>query len=150
MSSVHETILTSVKSVIEGLSLDGISASNVIVCKVPTDRNGVLPQPPGVLIAPYGTRTIVSGTNLSDDYSYPVLIALIQKSNTNQTENRDRAQEWSERITRAFVNRRLSGVATSCGCKLVTDVKFDAGAFFSAMVDCNVIQLAFISREARG
>lgn len=150
MASVSETILTSVKSIVQGLSLDGIQSANIMAGKVPTSRKDLLPAFPGVLIAPYGNRTIIGGTNRSDDYSYTVLIAMLQASNTSQTENRDRAQLWSERIVRAFVKRRLSGVSQSYNCTLTSDVKFDAASFTQAMIDINVIQLAFITREARG
>lgn len=150
MSATYTNILNAVKSTIQGLSLDGVASSNIVIGKVPTDRVGLLAATPGILIAPFGSSSVVGGTNINDDISYPVLIAMLQTSNTDQAANRDRALTWSGRISSVFRKSRLSGVPTVYQCNLTSDTKFDSSAFFTANVDVNVIQLQFINREARG
>lgn len=150
MASVYTNILNAVCSEIQSLQLEGISPANVVIGKVPTDRQGLLPSLPGILIAPFGSSTIVGGSNLRDDIAYPVLIALLQASNTSQTENRDRALLWSESISRAFRNQRLADVPTVNTCRLKSDTKFNASQFFTANLDVNVIVLQFENRETRG
>ena len=150
MPATLTSIMNSVQSGIRGLALDGINPDNVVIGKVPTDRKGLLPALPGILIAPYGNTTIIGGTNLRDDVSYPILIAMLQAGNTSQTENRDRALQWSESIARKFRKQRLEGVADVYACQIVSDVKFDSTFLFTANIDVNVIQLQFLNREARG
>lgn len=150
MPSVYTSILNAVQSEIQSLSLHGIDPANIVVGKVPSDRQGSLTSLPGVLIAPWGTSSIVGGSNLRDDIAYPVLIALLQASNTSQTENRDRALLWSETISRTFRNQRLAGVSSVNICRLTSDTKFDAQQFFTANLDVNVVILQFENRETRG
>ena len=149
MSSIYETILQAVASEIQGLGLTDIPSTSVVVGKVPTDRKDLLQTIPGIVVTPWGDSLEVGGSNVSDDIGYPVFIAMIQKSNTSQSENRDRALQWSESIVKKFRNKRLAGVSTTYICRVKRDSKFDPSMFFSANVDVNTILLSFENRELR-
>lgn len=150
MNSTHLTIRDAVQSEIRSLALEGVQSSNIVVAKVPTDRKGLLPALPGLIISTWGSAKVVGGSNIRDDIGYQILVAMVQASNTDQTENADRASYWSERISRKFRLQRLNGVPSVNTCRLISDVKFDKSAFFDANKDVSVIVLQFENREARG
>jgi hypothetical protein len=121
-ASLEESILTTVQSEIQGLSLDGIASGNVIVGKVARDHRRDLKDLPGVVIACFSRKRLLpGGTNASNDIEYPILVVTLQKTTQDQLENRDRSLDWHERILTKFHDKRLGAVT---GLPTVVDPSF--------------------------
>lgn len=111
--SVWFQILAAVQARVQGLSLSGVSSSNIDVRKVPSDRNLTLP---GIVIC--GLKEAappLQGTVNLDDVIYPVLIGCIEADNQESTltANLNRHTLWRQTIRRSFhAQPRLAGVPT--------------------------------------
>lgn len=149
MTSTYQSILSAVQSEIQGLDLTGIDDANVVVMKVPTARKGALPGFPGVVIAPFGQKRELAGTNEQDDISYPVLVAYIATNGEDPTANLDRALTWHQQIEKHFINQRLTGVSSVLTCTYDPRDVFDPAKFFDGY-DAGGVILRFVSRESRG
>ena len=150
-TSTYKTILDAVQSEIQGLELTAIDSTSVVVHKKATDREDTLPELPGVVIAPMGARTIsdTAGTNAKDDIIYPVLVAVLQVGNQDQSTNFDRFTNWTELIIKHFIHQRLTGAATVCTTSVDPRDAFDSVAW-TDNIDASGMVLRFLSRETRG
>lgn len=110
--SVLYRILTAVQARVQGLALTGVTSSNIVVRKVPTDRGVTLP---GIIICPIKESTPANeGVQALDDVLYPVLIVCSESDNQESTlaANMNRHTLWRQTIRRAFSsNPRLTGVS---------------------------------------
>ena len=147
--STYEAIKAGVNLAIQGMGLPGITSANVVVGKVARDRKDLLPNLPGILIANYGNKAPVGGTNLRDDIPYQVLIAAVQASNQDQLLRADLITYWIEKIGSYFRKQPFPSVPSVYTCDVMQDVNFDVGSFGNN-VDVSLLVLKFISRESRG
>jgi len=150
MTATLETILRTVQSEIQGLSLVDIADDHLHVQKVPSTRNFTASDFPAILIAPAGAPKFnkTGGTNLRDEIEYPVGVYIVDADNQDQTVNRNKYLNWYEIILKKFRTPRLSGVDTIINSYvspgLVVDPGwFEAGEFHAGMT------LWFISWETR-
>lgn len=156
MASVLEDILQAVKTGITGLSLSGLSSSNVLVQKVPSIRPADLPAAtsgPFVVVAPLGAEQIdpAAGTNLRDDKVYPIIAAIVAVDSQSQSANRDTYLTWRQTIIRKF-NHNLtafSGVSTVINSVVQPQAIVDPDAFFGRNVFVSAMLVQVTSREPR-
>ncbi len=142
---------------VQGLNLPGIPPGNVVLCQVPAVEIARMNSQnlPAIVIAPYGSETIMSGGNQRDDVTYPVLVAIvastrIEDENVNQKQLADFEQRlgWREAIRRAFSNQRLTQ-------ELIYKIEIqslpivDAGAFQQRNLFVSGFVLRLTNRETR-
>lgn len=112
--SVEYQCLLAVQARIAALTLSGIDAADVIVRQVPTERNVTLPA---IVVAPqrsiHATR---EGSNLRDDVTYGVYVAIFAADNQALTANTATYTKWIQQIAKAFRGQRLSAVSESIIC----------------------------------
>lgn len=158
MASVYKQILDAVRLGCQSLVLEGVDPANVIIHKVPSDRQEYLPKVlPAIIVAPLGRPTLspTEGTNEKDVIRYPVMVALIQKStvlasgSAPQSENLDRMLEWHEKSRRLFIHQNLTGVSTEPYCTVEPGDTFNPAAFGKGL-DAGGMVLRFRSEETRG
>lgn len=106
MASTWDTLMSAVKTRIEGLNLTGIEDENIVVQLVADWQAGNGPDVPAILIAPAGAEVATMATNVSDDVMYPVGVAIISAENRDQSTHRERNLEWREQIRREFSYQR--------------------------------------------
>ncbi len=149
--SVYMNILEAVQSEIKTLLLSGIVDANVVLQKVPIERDSTLPGLPGILIAPVGTQNIspTGGTNVRDEIGYPAAVAVLQKGNQDQATNFDRFLNWQRLIRRHFIHQRLTGVTEVNKTTVEPKDAFDATAWFEH-VDASATVYRFWTWESRG
>ncbi|HEV8000909.1 MAG TPA: hypothetical protein VGP63_13580 [Planctomycetaceae bacterium] len=106
-------VMLDIQSAIQGAitngTLVGLSTSNVVIQKVPTDRNQSLPC---VIIAPSGEEDPGTGVNDRDDITYSVLIALVNNDNQDQAANYEQELNWRQNIRRLFHMKQLGPLTT--------------------------------------
>ena len=153
--SVHYSCLLAVQGALQGLSLPGITSSNIVVVKFPwldrAEAAGLVSGYPAVLISPFGHETMFrsEGTNVRDDVTYPCLVVFIQAPDNDLRANQNRYLLWRQMTHRAFRNQNLPGVNEIITCRVEpheigVHEEFVKGVWHSATV------LEFISREVRG
>ena len=116
MAALYDCLVELQKQV-QALELPGIPAGNVVLCQVPAVEIARMNsrQLPAVVIAPFGAEAVVAQSNLRDDITYPVLVAIVASTkidgeNTNDKQLADFEQrlQWRETIRKAFSNQRLT------------------------------------------
>ena len=116
LDSLHNRCLAAAQARVRMLALAGLTNDNVLVRKVPIDRNlagGDGSGLPAVVLSPRrAAMPNTTGTNGLDDVQYDVLIVIFDRDNQEPTFelNLDRHLLWREQIARAFRNQRLIGV----------------------------------------
>lgn len=149
MTAILETILTSVKTQIESLTLTDIANGSIIIQKVPSTRNFTSSDFPAVLIAPNTPKHNPSqGTNLRDQIEYQVSVIIVDNDDQNQTVNRDKYLTWYEEIVKKFRTPRLTGASTVVNSYVTPGVVVDPGWFEVGEYHAG-ITLWFISWETR-
>lgn len=153
-TSVHYRCMTAAQSRIQGLLLDGISNSDIIVRKMGTDRNiGVefITRYPAIILSSNGIEDQPpnAGTNIRDDVGYPVICSVIAKDQVELEKNHEKYLKWREQINRAFRGQRLPGVSEIYIGRVqpaqIADIpSWLAGKFHTSLI------LRFYSREVRG
>lgn len=146
--SIHYRCALAAQSRIRLIGLDGMDEDNVIVRKVPTDRDTARPC---VLLSTFGTETQppTAGTNIRDDVGYPVLCSFVFADQHTVQQNHNKLLKWREQINRAFHNQRLPGVSEIIygvvqPAQIVDLPAWLIGKFHSSMI------LRFTSRHSRG
>ena len=150
--SVYMQILEAVQSELKTLALSGITDQDIILLKVLTDRDSMLPTLPGIIIAPFGAQTsnATSGTNIRDEIGYPVAVVTLQKGNQDQLANFDRSLNWNRLIRRHFIHQRLTGVIEVNRTTVEPKDAFDPGAWKNLNLDVNATVYRFWTWETRG
>lgn len=65
---------------------------------------------PALIITPGDMRVdVTAGTNVRDDYAFPVLVQIVDKDANDQYDNLSTYLKWREQIFRAFHQQRLDG-----------------------------------------
>lgn len=158
MASIYSQLLAEVQKKCKTLLPTGVDSANVVIQKVPSEREKYLPTTlPAIIVAPVGRATIsaTEGTNASDVIRYPILIALLQKSSTGDTgsaqqeDNRERMLKWHQDIRHAFINQKIKGVEGTPYCTVEPGDTFNPAAFFKNH-DAGGMVLRFRSKERRG
>ena len=90
--------LDAVQTVIQGLSMSGLESSDIVVRKLPWNREAITE---GVFIHPV-TERYGRGTNARDDVEYGVMVTMIKSSNQNLTGNMDAFLLWRQQISAAL------------------------------------------------
>ncbi len=147
MSRFYE-ILTAVQSLVVDLALEDVDAANVVVMKVPAARGGLLPELPGVVIAPGEGPRLEVATAAADDLVYPVQVATVQAGNQDGATKLDRALRWREDLTDAVRHQRLATVDSVYDCQVEPLPAFETAAWL-AQYDVSGLLLNFRSREVR-
>lgn len=149
MTAILETILTSVKTQIESLTLTDITDESIIIQKVPSTRNFTSSDFPAILIAP-GTpkHNPALGTNLRDQIEYQVGVFIVDADQQNQTLNRDKYLTWYEEIVKEFRTPRLTGASTVVNSYVTPGAVVDPGWFEVGEYHAG-ITLWFVSWETR-
>ena len=96
--AILKDCLDAVRTMILGLSLADLTSANVVVRKLPWNRE---PLDEGVFIHPVPER-YGQGTNLRDDVGYGVMVTMIRKSNQNLTSNMNAFAVWRQSISNAL------------------------------------------------
>ncbi|MCK9356398.1 MAG: hypothetical protein M0R22_04510 [Dehalococcoidia bacterium] len=110
--AVQYQCMTAIQVKVQALSLSGVATASVVIREVPSKQDMTLPA---VVIAPQ-KPTVTGITNVSDDYTYGIFIAIFAADNRALTANTAKYAKWLQQITRAFQNQRLSAVAESVIC----------------------------------
>lgn len=149
MTAIFESILTTVQSEIQGLSLTGIANDHVIIQKVASTRDFENEHFPAILIAPGPVKfNKTGGTNLRDEIEYNVGVYIVAADNQDQSANRNQYLTWYETILKKFRTPRLTGVDTVINSyvspgPVVDPSWFEVGEYHAG------IGLQFISWEPR-
>jgi hypothetical protein len=106
---VMQDIQSAIQGAITGGTLVGLTTGNVVIQKVPTDRNQSLPC---VIIAPSGEEDPATGVNDRDDITYNVLVALVNNDNQDQAANYEQELNWRQNIRRLFHMKQLGPLTT--------------------------------------
>ena len=86
-------------------TLVGLSAANVVINKLATDRNQALPA---VVISPtQEDLPAAGGLNDRDDITYNIAVALVNNDNQDQTANFEQELNWRQNVRRLFHNQKL-------------------------------------------
>jgi len=149
MTAILETILTTVKSEIELLTLTDITDDSIIIQKVPSTRNFTSTDFPAILIAPSTPRhNPKEGTNERDQIEYQVGVFIVDADQQNQILNRDKYLTWYETIVKKFRTPRLVGVDSVVNSYVTPGAVVDPGWFEAGEYHAG-ITLWFISWETR-
>jgi hypothetical protein len=128
-------------------TLVGLSAANVVIQKLATDRNQALPA---VVISPVQEEMPPEGgVNDRDDITYNIVLALINNDNQNQTANFEQELNWRQNIRRLFHNQKLGPLTTEnvlCRVKPLATVHRDA---WYANLFLSLLVVEVICRETR-
>lgn len=130
--SNHFDTLMAIKSVIDGLSLAGLTGGTVIQ-EVATYQDGTTTLP-FVSISPYGAEKLGDEFNDRDGAYYGVLVAIIAKPDVNSLETR---LGWRQTIRRKLNNASLPGLGQNYnltvepGNTIEHRAWFDRNAFIS-------------------
>ena len=148
---VYEEILKQVAADITSLPLQGMAVKNIKQCKLARkqDNDQHVAGLPCVLVSPFGSPSVLgTGTNASDDIGYPVLVAVVQAGNQNQTGNLTRFLEWQEVIRKQFISQQLDNVTEVHRCLVEPRDTLDVAAWFQDY-DAGGAVFRFHAREAR-
>jgi len=107
---VMQDIQTAIQAAITGGTLVGLAGANVVIQKIPTDRNQSLPA---VVIAPtHEELPPGAGLNDRDDVTYSVTVAIINNDNQDQAANYEQELNWRQNIRRLFHMKQLGPLTT--------------------------------------
>lgn len=151
--SVFMAAMESVRASVIALGLLDILPRNVIIMKRLRDLPQDLPASPSfpcILIGPAGQESLDpnGGTNVRDDITYPINVAMYTLDNQDQRANFDRNLYWRESIRKKLHNTRLTDVPTCLRVRVTPGVTVDPKAW-DANKYISVLQVNVMSREPR-
>ena len=133
--SNHYDTLTAIKSIIDGLSLSGLTGGTVIQEVVAyQDGQQVLPF---VSIAPFGPEKLDDELNAFDGVYYGVSVCIVAKPDVSSLETR---LGWRQKMRRNLNNHAISGMPSNYNLKVEPGnvveptAWFDRKAFVSGFV----------------
>jgi hypothetical protein len=133
--SNHYDTLTAVKSIVDGLSLSGLTGGSVIQ-EVATYQDGQTPLP-FISISPYGPEKLGDELNDRDGVYYGVAVCIVGKPAPISLEQR---LGWRQTLRRNLNNHQVSGLSMNYNLVVepgnVVEPKawFDRNAFVSGFV----------------
>lgn len=116
MTATCDQVLVAVRASIVAAGLTGVSSANIVDMLVGDDQGGTGPQIPGYpcVVCCYAGQGESNegdgGTNLTDDWVYPVSVVLLASENQDQVTNRARNLLWRDVIKKQFHKKRMPGV----------------------------------------
>lgn len=115
-TAIFEQCMQSIMTVLQGAAeanqLGEITADRVVRQDV-VNLEHLGTSVPAIIITPGLNENEEGGTNASDDISYPVMIAVVDRKDEHDTANTSIYLYWREVIRQLFNNKRLPGVPTS-------------------------------------
>ncbi len=133
--SNHFDTLTAIKSVIDGLSLTGLTGGSQIQ-EVATYQDGQATLP-FISISPYGPERLGDELNDRDGVYYGILVAIIAKPSVTSLEQR---LGWRQSLRRNLHNHAIAGLGQNYNLEVepgnVVEPRawFDRNAFVSGFV----------------
>jgi hypothetical protein len=113
-SSILYQAMTAAQTKIQGLNLDVLESTDVVLQKVLVQREGT--PLPCVILAPGPSVPQSRGTNLRDDWVRNIQVGIFAADNQDEsTTNLDRYLLWQEQIEHAFVSQPLTITSTTYG-----------------------------------
>jgi hypothetical protein len=152
MPSHHYEALVGVQTVLQSLGLSGIPGGNILLRKLPFDRN--LPSLPCVLVSLWPIPELLDGTqNSSEDYGYPCGVTLVAASNQD-LQLVEGELLWRQQIRNAFHNRRPAALAAALSvplkyCRWEPAPVLDLPLFRDANLFVSPALIRVFTREAR-
>lgn len=115
---VWNECIEGVQAAIVALALTDILTANIVAQLVGDAQGGngsQITAYPCVLVFPGAAEFDDGGTNLRDDFVYPVAVVFVSQEagTTPQTEHRARNLLWRERVRKVFHQKRLPGGVTN-------------------------------------
>lgn len=148
---IWERLLDAVVSRIRSLGLTGLSSSEVFGHKVLTDEHVKDAKAESVLVAPIDAEAYQVGTGVvgSDDYDYPVLVAIVHPANNNQN-TISPYWKWRDRIKAAFQERAMPVTGIGCRrCQVTANFEPTSRAWWPYNIGASFLRLTFTVRETR-
>lgn len=124
-NSNHYDTLTAIKSVIDGLSLSGLTGGTVIQ-EVAQFENGTQTLP-FISISPYGPEKLGDETNATDGVYYGCLVAIIGKTGATTLEQK---LAWRQSIRRNMNSHSISGLGANYNLEVEPGNVVEPRAFF--------------------
>lgn len=121
--SNHYDSMAAIKTLIEGLSLSGLTGGVVIQEAANRDDQTL----PFVSISPYGPEKADDENNAEDGIYYGILVAIIANKDVNSLEVR---LGWRQAIRRKLNNQPLSGLPTNYNMKIEPGNVVEVSAYF--------------------
>lgn len=145
--SVYEEALDAVNAAIVALSLSGLSS--VVTEDQPQRTDRTLPY---VSVCPaVQPETVVAATNIRDDVTYPVQIAIVASKSDTVTFRK--VLGWRQSIRRRMSNQTLSASPLSGGTFRTTEVRpgpaLEQNALAQHKVYLSILTVDVKTREAR-
>ena len=144
MASTEYEILTAVHTTISAISFT-VSPEEIAIRKWPYDSSYSKDHwYPGITIHRSVEREF-AGTNERDDIGYGVQITMVLDNSADPTET-DIFSDWRQKIRKAFIHQRLSGVTSVCTCLV------EPGPVYKNVpedYDVSTLLIRVISRETR-
>jgi len=147
VSSLHKTIRGAVKTeIVAALAAESITGVSVHEQDVPGEPS--LPTLPCVIVSYAGPETEIGGTNLRDDWQYPISVGLY----TTESEGTPVGVEvtrFRQIVRKKFHNKRLNGVPEVWICQYdgqAPVVDEDAPAIEHLRTACVITAVARVGR----
>jgi hypothetical protein len=147
--AVWDRCVEATKVNIDTLNLDGIPDTRVVPMWYPTYLKDVAPEPPCIVIAPFGPEQYRPMLNDNDNVGYGVIVVVIDRANRESKVNFARDLLWREKIMRMFRHQRLAGVTEIWDATPEPDTLVHPEAWKSNML-VQAVLFRFYSREPRG
>ena len=115
-TAIFEQCMQSILTVLQGAAVAnkfGEITSDRIVRQDVINLEHIGCALPCIVILPGLNENEEGGTNASDDISYPVMIAVMDRKDDQETANTSTYLYWREVVRQLFNNKRLPGVPTS-------------------------------------
>lgn len=161
MSAVarHFEVLNAVRDTVAGIGLNGVLPVNCVVGLLPLVdkllKRGEL-HLPAVVMAPHLAESIngngMTGTNLHDDYGYPVTVCLVENADASMLltgSGINRYLYLREQLVKAFHNKRLAGVDSVAKCLVEPAPVVELNTWVSDSLYVSAFVVRAISREQR-
>lgn len=142
-----QDVQSAIVGAINGGTLVGLSTANVVLQKVATDRNQVLPA---IMISPAEEEMPpAAGVNDRDDITYNIMVALVNNDNQDQTVNFEQELNWRQNVRRLFHNQKLGPRTTeNVLCRVKPLATVEPGAWRANLFVSTLIVQA-VCRETR-
>lgn len=115
-TAIFEQCMQSILTVLQGAAVAnkfGEITSDRIVRQDKVDSEHLGCSVPAIIITPGLNENEEGGTNASDDISYPIMIAVVDRKDEHEAANTPTYFYWREVVRQLFNNKRLPGVPTS-------------------------------------
>ena len=147
--SVHKQVIDAFVAKAKTLSLAGLGNDQIREAWDVTPEQLTGMKLPALLFSPAGNEEDLGGTNERDDIGYPVAALFLDRHPVTDPSNMDKALLWRQKVRRAFIQQRLSGVSS------VYIVRYRSGPVVVQVPGAyqlltQPLTFVAVSREARG